>query len=98
MQKILVVDDAEVNRELLKSILENEYIVETAVNGKQALQKLQDYHSDTAAVLLDLQMPIIPYHKKLSKTSKKSPTAEVSKLVSRQWRSVWTVCALGHNA
>jgi ppGpp synthetase/RelA/SpoT-type nucleotidyltranferase/FixJ family two-component response regulator len=59
MQKILVVDDAEVNRELLKSILENEYIVETAVNGKQALQKLQDYHSDTAAVLLDLQMPII---------------------------------------
>lgn len=57
MQRILVVDDAEINRELLCTILEDEYIIETAENGKQALHKLQAHDKDTAAVLLDLQMP-----------------------------------------
>lgn len=57
MQKILVVDDAELNRELLFAILEDEYEMEAAVNGKQALQKLQEYEKEIAAVLLDLQMP-----------------------------------------
>lgn len=57
MQRILVVDDAEINRDLLCSILEDEYTIETAENGKQALQKLQMHEENTAAVLLDLQMP-----------------------------------------
>lgn len=38
MQKILVVDDAEMNRELLREILETDYEVEMAGNGEQALQ------------------------------------------------------------
>lgn len=57
MQKILVVDDVEINRELLRVILEEEYAVEMAEDGEQALQKLQEYHGETAAILLDLQMP-----------------------------------------
>lgn len=57
MQRILVVDDAEINRDLLCTILEDEYTIETAENGKQALHKLQAHDKDTAAVLLDLQMP-----------------------------------------
>lgn len=57
MQRILVVDDAEMNRELLREILETDYIVETAEDGGQALQKLCDYHDRIAAILLDLQMP-----------------------------------------
>ena len=55
--RILVVDDAEVNRELLRNMLEDEYIVETAKDGEEALQKLQQYAEETAALLLDLQMP-----------------------------------------
>lgn len=57
MQKILVVDDEEINRELLRVMLESDYIIETAQNGGQALQKLQECRSEVAAVLLDLQMP-----------------------------------------
>ena len=57
MQRIMVVDDAELNRELLRNILEQNYIIEDAENGKDALQKLQKYESDMAAVLLDLYMP-----------------------------------------
>lgn len=57
MQKILVVDDEETNRELLRVILESDYAVVTAEDGEEALQKLQEYHDETAAILLDLQMP-----------------------------------------
>lgn len=57
MQRILVVDDAEINRDLLCTILEDEYTIETAENGKQALNRLRVHEKDTAAVLLDLQMP-----------------------------------------
>lgn len=57
MQRILVVDDMAINRELLQNILEDEYIIDTAENGRLALLKLQEYQEELAAVLLDLQMP-----------------------------------------
>ncbi len=57
MQRILVVDDAPVNRELLKDMLEVDYIVELAENGEEAVSKLQVYQYEIAAILLDLQMP-----------------------------------------
>lgn len=57
MQRILVVDDAEMNRELLREILETDYVVEMATNGAQALQKLRECPDETAALLLDLHMP-----------------------------------------
>ncbi|MDE6640843.1 MAG: response regulator [Acetatifactor sp.] len=57
MQKILVVDDEEVNRELLRGILEDNYTVVTAEDGENALRKLQEHLDEMAAILLDLQMP-----------------------------------------
>ena len=43
MKKILVVDDAKLNRELLQDMLNNDYIVETAADGAEALKKLSAY-------------------------------------------------------
>ncbi len=57
MQKILVVDDAELNRELLHEILKDEYTVEMAEDGEQALEKLQESKEKVGAMLLDLHMP-----------------------------------------
>lgn len=57
MQKILVVDDAAINREILREMLEDVYAIEMAENGQQALRKLLEYKREMAAVLLDLQMP-----------------------------------------
>lgn len=57
MQRILVVDDVELNRELLRNILEDDYLIEMAEDGGQAVEKLHRYAKETAAVLLDLQMP-----------------------------------------
>ena len=57
MQKILVVDDAQMNRELLHDILEEDYAVEMAEDGEQAVGKLKEYKGAVAALLLDLRMP-----------------------------------------
>lgn len=54
--KILVVDDNSVNRDMLQRRLEREgYVVETAENGKQALEKVKTEKFDL--VLLDILMP-----------------------------------------
>lgn len=57
MHRILIADDVEVNRELLHCMLEEDYIVEIAENGEQAIQKLEEYQGRIAAVVLDLHMP-----------------------------------------
>lgn len=57
MLRILVVDDVALNREMLRNMLKDEYVIEIAEDGKQALLKLQEYWEETGAVLLDLQMP-----------------------------------------
>ena len=57
MHRILVADDVEINREILHDMLMEDYIVETAEDGTQAIQKLQEYRGGIAALLLDLQMP-----------------------------------------
>ena len=59
MQRILIVDDMELNRELLCNILKEDYMIETAEDGEQALKKLQEYQGNIQALLLDLQMPKI---------------------------------------
>lgn len=57
MQKILVVDDAQINRELLLDILKDDYQVETAADGREAMMCLDRHPEEMAAVLLDLHMP-----------------------------------------
>lgn len=59
MQRILVVDDAAINREMLRGMLEDNYAIDMAENGQQALRKLLEYRGKLAAVLLDLQMPVM---------------------------------------
>lgn len=55
--RVLVVDDAETNRELLKAILEDDYKVEMAEDGESALELMENHADEVAAILLDLQMP-----------------------------------------
>ena len=55
--KILVVDDSEINRELLSDILCADYEILTAEHGEDAVEKLGIYQDGIAIVLLDLQMP-----------------------------------------
>lgn len=58
-EKVLVVDDAELNRDLLQTILESQYSLEMAEDGEEAIRKLEEQHDEIVAILLDLQMPKI---------------------------------------
>ena len=55
-QKILIVDDAEFNRNMLKEILEETYHYLEAENGNQAIQMIGD-NSGIDLMLLDINMP-----------------------------------------
>lgn len=55
--KVLVVDDMDLNRELLEDMLQDEYEVLLAANGKEAIDRLEEYGKEISIVLLDLIMP-----------------------------------------
>ena len=56
---LLIVDDIQINREILKKILRNEYQILEAENGHAALDILKRSYRTISAVLLDLSMPIM---------------------------------------
>ena len=56
-KKILVVDDAEFNRELLIQLLGDEYIVVVAVDGGEGVRKAEQERPDL--ILMDLGMPVM---------------------------------------
>lgn len=56
-QKILIADDSEMNRDLLATILEDEYDIIQAKDGVQAVDYLQKHAEEISLVLLDLVMP-----------------------------------------
>ena len=57
--KILIVDDAQLNREMLKDILCEEYDILEAENGREALDIVRHEMTNIAAILLDLVMPVM---------------------------------------
>ena len=58
-QRILVVDDQEINRDALGVILEDYYEVDYACDGKEALEKIRAMGSELSLVMLDLIMPVM---------------------------------------
>ena len=56
-QKILIVDDSEINRALLVDILEEQYDVAEADNGVEAIALLSKQRMDFSLLLLDIMMP-----------------------------------------
>ena len=54
---VLVVDDQEINRDVLGMILEDDYEVIYAENGREALEIITEYKEKLSIVLLDLMMP-----------------------------------------
>ncbi len=57
MEKILIVDDVKMNREMLADLFKEDYEPEMAENGMQALRLLKERRQEYVAVLLDLVMP-----------------------------------------
>ncbi|MDE7168336.1 MAG: response regulator [Clostridia bacterium] len=56
-QKILIVDDSEMNREILADMLGDEFEIMEARDGIQAVNVLRSYSVEISLVLLDIVMP-----------------------------------------
>lgn len=56
---LLIVDDAEVNRMILREMLGDEYEVIETVNGREAVKLLQEHGKEISLVLLDIIMPVM---------------------------------------
>jgi len=66
---VLVVEDNELNREILTSILEADYNVLTAANGLEGLEMLSRHVSELSLILLDVYMPLCDGFEFLTKIS-----------------------------
>ena len=56
---VLIVDDQEINRDVLGSILEDDYDLLYAENGEEALKIMREQREKLSIVLLDLMMPVL---------------------------------------
>lgn len=54
---VLIVDDSDANREMLKAMLEDEYAILEATDGIEATKIVNDYRQRLVLILLDLEMP-----------------------------------------
>ena len=57
MEKILIVDDMEINREILSEIVEEQYEVLEAEDGEEAIKIIDDIKEGISLIFLDLMMP-----------------------------------------
>lgn len=57
MKKILIVEDAEFNRDLLVQLLEGDYEILTAVDGAAGIEMAERNHPDL--ILMDLSLPVV---------------------------------------
>ncbi len=72
-QKILVVDDTEINTMILVNALEDEYDVSVAMDGERALEAVVENKPDL--ILLDIMMPGIDGYQ-VCKRIKKDPATK----------------------
>lgn len=58
-RKILIVDDSEIDRKVLRNILGKEFVVTETVNAYTAMEQIMDPMVHIDAILLDISMPIL---------------------------------------
>ena len=81
-EKILVVEDNELNRTMLVEILSGQYTTLEAENGQIALDILQTHTDDVALILLDIVMPVMDGYEALRGVREISPDVPVIALTA----------------
>ena len=83
-KKILVVEDNEINRAMLREILSPQYQVLEAENGQVALEVLKQYREEISLILLDIVMPVMDGYTFLSKVKKNRAYSSIPVIVTTQ--------------
>lgn len=68
---VLVVDDVELNRAFLYDMLESDYTVLEAENGKVAIELMQQHQLQIDVIMLDVVMPVMDGFEVLAYMNKK---------------------------
>ncbi len=76
--RILIIDDAELSREVLDKVLRDEYELEFAENGEEGLAKLDWFSPDI--VLLDIMMPGLDGYE-VCRRIKASPVGDFTQII-----------------
>ena len=98
-KEILVVEDNELNREMLKDILNVQYDVVEAENGLEAMDILKRQEHEIALILLDIQMPVMDGYTFLEQVKGDAGLAVIPVIVTTQSDSESDeVEALSHGA
>ena len=98
-EKILVVEDNELNRTMLVEILSGQYATLEAENGQAALNILQTHTDDVALILLDIVMPVMDGYTFLDILKKDSQLSLIPVIIMTQNASEDAeVAALSHGA
>ena len=58
-QRILVVDDSEMNRAILCEMLKDDFEIVEATNGQECVSLIEQYGKEISLVLLDIVMPVM---------------------------------------
>lgn len=81
-KRVLVIEDNEINRELLVSILEDSYETLEASNGQDGLQYVKQYGTRISVILLDIQMPVMNGYDFLNAFSDKTKYPNIPVIVA----------------
>ncbi|MGN0632758.1 MAG: EAL domain-containing protein [Oscillospiraceae bacterium] len=97
--QVLIVEDNEINREILNSILSDDYNILEAENGQQALCVLQENKENIALILLDVMMPVMDGYTFLDIVKKDPVLSLIPVIVTTQGDSdADEIAALEHGA
>ncbi|MBP5402781.1 MAG: EAL domain-containing protein [Treponema sp.] len=81
---ILIVDDIELSREVIKEIFISEYDIVEAVDGLQAWNYLKENSDEITVVLMDLLMPVMDGYQLLKKIRANPQTKNIPVVVTSQ--------------
>ncbi|MEG2144092.1 MAG: EAL domain-containing protein, partial [Oscillospiraceae bacterium] len=81
---MLVVDDIELHRTILKQAFSHEFTVAEANNGYTAMKFIEEHLSEIQVVLLDLVMPIMDGFQLLEKMKKDSKFEDIPIIITSQ--------------
>ena len=87
-KKILIVDDLRLNRITFAEILKDNYEAIEAVDGKEALELLEQYREDIAAIILDLIMPVLDGYEFLEEFRVRIRQMQIFRLLCRPHRVI----------
>ena len=79
---ILVVEDEEINRAILGSVLESDYAVIFAQDGEEALRAVEENKESLSLVILDLIMPVMPGMEVLRRIRQESAYQDIPVIVA----------------